>query len=80
MQYWRRSSSGGFGKQALSRSFSVLYASTESLNTIKHKHAFCNDTPDQNLRRAKAQLALFQDMMAHKDDMKQIIREVAARG
>lgn len=36
------------------------------------------DTPDQNLRRAKAQLALFQDMMVHMDDMKQIIREVAA--
>ena len=35
------------------------------------------DTPDQNLRRAKAQLALFQDMMAHMEDMKQIIMEVA---
>ena len=34
------------------------------------------DTPDQNLRRAKAQLVLFQDMMAHMEDMKQIIREV----
>ncbi len=37
------------------------------------------DTPDQNLRRAKAQLVLFQDMMAHMENMKQIIREVAAK-
>ena len=35
------------------------------------------DYPDQNLRRAKAQLALFEDMMRHMDDMRQIIREVA---
>lgn len=33
--------------------------------------------PEQNLRRAQAQLALFQDMMLHMDDMKRIIREVA---
>ncbi|MBQ3381042.1 MAG: aminoglycoside phosphotransferase family protein [Oscillospiraceae bacterium] len=30
--------------------------------------------PEQNLRRAQAQLALFQDMMRHMDDMRQIIR------
>ena len=35
------------------------------------------DTPDQNLRRARAQLALFRDMMAHMEEMKQIIRELA---
>ena len=35
------------------------------------------DYPEQNLRRAQAQLALFQDMMAHMDDMKAIIHEVA---
>lgn len=34
------------------------------------------DDPEQNLRRAKAQLALFQDMMAQMDDMKRIITEV----
>ena len=33
------------------------------------------DYPEQNLRRAQAQLALFRDMMAHMEDMKQIIRE-----
>ncbi len=37
------------------------------------------DTPDQNLRRAKAQLALFRDMMAHMDDMREIIREIAGQ-
>lgn len=36
------------------------------------------DYPEQNLRRAQAQLVLFGDMMAHMDDMKQIIREVGA--
>lgn len=35
------------------------------------------DYPEQNLRRAQAQLALFKDMMLHMDDMKRIIREVA---
>ena len=34
------------------------------------------DYPTQNLRRAQAQLKLFQDMMLHMDDMKAIIREV----
>ncbi len=34
------------------------------------------DDAEQNLRRAQAQLALFQDMMLHMDDMKQIIKEV----
>ena len=32
--------------------------------------------PEQNLRRAQAQLALFQDMMRHMDDMRRIIREM----
>ena len=32
--------------------------------------------PEQNLRRAQAQLALFQDMMRHMDDMRQIIRDL----
>ena len=32
--------------------------------------------PEQNLRRAQSQLALFQDMMRHMDDMRQIIREM----
>lgn len=36
------------------------------------------DDPEQNLRRAQAQLALFQNMMHHMDDMKRIIREVRA--
>ena len=35
------------------------------------------DSPDQNLRRAQAQLVLFQDMMMHMDEMKKTIREVA---
>ena len=34
------------------------------------------DYPEQNLRRAQAQLTLFRDMMAHMDDMKRIIHEV----
>lgn len=34
------------------------------------------DFPEQNLRRAQAQLALFQDMMTHMDEMKAIIRDV----
>ena len=33
------------------------------------------DYPDQNLRRAQAQLALFTDMMKHMDEMKQIVAE-----
>ena len=37
------------------------------------------DYPEQNLKRAQAQLTLFQDMMAHMDDMKSIIHEVASR-
>ncbi|MBQ7175112.1 MAG: aminoglycoside phosphotransferase family protein [Lachnospiraceae bacterium] len=36
------------------------------------------ESPDQNLRRARAQLALFRDMMAHMGDMKRIIRDTAA--
>ena len=32
--------------------------------------------PEQNLRRAQAQLALFQDMMRHMDDMRRIIRDL----
>ena len=35
------------------------------------------DDPKQNLRRAQAQLTLFQDMMVHMDDMKRIVRETA---
>ena len=37
------------------------------------------DYEDQNLKRAQAQLILFQDMMAHMDEMQQIIREVAEK-
>lgn len=37
------------------------------------------DYPEQNLRRAQAQLALFQDMMRHMDDMRRIIRELTER-
>ncbi len=37
------------------------------------------DYPEQNLRRTQAQLALFQDMMAHLEDMKKIIREAAEK-
>ena len=33
------------------------------------------DYPDQNLRRAQAQLALFTDMMRHMDEMKAIVRD-----
>ena len=32
------------------------------------------DDPKQNLRRAQAQLVLFQDMMSHMDDMRAIVR------
>ena len=35
------------------------------------------DTPAQNLRRAKAQIALFQDMMLYMDDMKRIVAEIS---
>ena len=34
------------------------------------------DYPEQNLRRAQAQLALFRDMMLHMDDMKRMIRDL----
>jgi hypothetical protein len=37
------------------------------------------DYPDQNLKRALAQLKLFQDMMLHMDDMRAIIREIAGQ-
>ena len=37
------------------------------------------DYPEQNLRRAQAQLTLFQDMMRHMDDMRRIIAEVTAK-
>ena len=37
------------------------------------------DYPEQNLRRAQAQLVLFQDMMLHMEDMKRIIREAAEK-
>ena len=33
------------------------------------------DYPEQNLRRAQAQLALFTDMMAHMDEMKRIVAD-----
>ena len=36
------------------------------------------DYPEQNLRRAQAQLVLFRDMMAHMDDMNAIV--AACRG
>ena len=35
--------------------------------------------PDQNLRRARAQLALFEDMMKHMDEMQAIVRDCAVR-
>ena len=35
--------------------------------------------PDQNLKRAQAQLTLFQNMMLHMDEMKSIIREIAGQ-
>ena len=38
------------------------------------------DYPEHNLVRAKAQLALFTDMMRHLDDMKEIVAEVSAAG
>lgn len=37
------------------------------------------DYPTQNLDRARAQLALFKDMMLHIDDMRSIVREVYDR-
>ena len=37
------------------------------------------DFPEQNLRRAQAQLVLFEDMLAHMADMKQIIREATQK-
>ncbi len=37
------------------------------------------DAPDQNLRRARAQLVLFEDMMLHMDEMKKIIQEVLVK-
>ena len=37
------------------------------------------DYPEQNLRRAQAQLTLFQDMMRRMDDMRRIIAEVTAK-
>ena len=36
--------------------------------------------PEQNLRRAQAQLALFKDMMLHMDEMESIIRQVLEAG
>jgi hypothetical protein len=35
------------------------------------------DYPEQNLSRARAQLVLFQDMMAHMEEMKAILRELS---
>ncbi len=35
--------------------------------------------PDQNLRRAQAQLKLFRDMMAHMDQMQAMVRDIARR-
>ena len=35
--------------------------------------------PEQNLRRAQAQLALFVDMMKHMDEMQAIVRDYAGR-
>ena len=35
------------------------------------------DYPDQNLARAKAQLALFRDMMLHMEDMRRIVKELS---
>ena len=37
------------------------------------------DYPEQNLRRAQAQLRLFVDMMDHMDEMRSIVRESAGR-
>ena len=37
------------------------------------------DHPDQNLKRAQAQLKLFEDMMLHLDDMNKIIRTIAQK-
>ena len=35
--------------------------------------------PDQNLKRARAQLKLFEDMMAHMDQMQAMVHEIAQR-
>ena len=35
------------------------------------------DYPEQNLRRAQAQLVLFRDMMKHMDDMQKIVQELS---
>ena len=37
------------------------------------------DYPEQNLRRAQAQLVLFVDMMKHMDEMQAIVRDCASR-
>ena len=37
------------------------------------------ERPDHNLIRARSQLSLFQDMMAHMEDMREIIRDCAGR-
>ncbi len=37
------------------------------------------DYPEQNLRRAQAQLRLFVDMMDHMDEMRSIVRESAGK-
>jgi len=37
------------------------------------------DYPEQNLRRAQAQLVLFQDMMKHMDDMQKIVQELSGQ-
>ncbi len=39
-------------------------------------HYFRIDYPEHNLVRARAQLALFRDMMAHMEDMQRMIREL----
>ena len=36
------------------------------------------DDPGQNLRRTKAQLALFEDMMRRMNDMRSIIQTIAS--
>ena len=42
-------------------------------------HYFRIDYPTHNLVRARAQLALFKDMMLHMDEMKAIVNEVAGK-
>ena len=37
------------------------------------------DYPEQNLKRAQAQLVLFQDMMKHMDEMQTIVKELSGR-